>query len=489
MNSADRGDPRQGTADLGQDTSSTAPPVGILSPRYAAVTVSVLTIITLVAFETMAVTTVMPTVTGELRAGSAYGLAFSLMFTGQLLGIVLAGAWTERRGALLPLVVGVSGFAGGSGLAGVAASFEIFLAGRLTAGLGAGLAIVAMYVIIGAAYPIALRPKVFGWVSAAWVLPSVLGPLVAAVVTEHFGWRVVFLLIPPLAGLASLGIPRASRLLAEGPGPEYRSEASPLEPQRRSLARQLGFGVPMTMGATALQIGTSFPHLPTSVAVVLSVGGLAVLAGTVPALLPPGTMTMRAGQPAVMLARLLLMASFNGTIAFVPLMLVEHVGLDKVATGVLLALASIGWAAGSFVQSRPAATGRGPDLIRIGAYLLVAATAFFLVVDALELPSGVLALCLVLIGVSMGIGVTSTSVLALELAPAGGHASASASLQIADVLGSVLGIAAANGIYALGRSLGQDPTMVFWSIWALTSVIGMCCWPAARRIRPPSPAR
>ncbi|MEO5610526.1 MAG: MFS transporter, partial [Ornithinibacter sp.] len=66
---------------------------GPLSRAYLEVTLAMLALVTIVAFEAMAVSTAMPTVAVELGSVRSYGFAFSVMLTGQLLGIVLAGVW------------------------------------------------------------------------------------------------------------------------------------------------------------------------------------------------------------------------------------------------------------------------------------------------------------------------------------------------------------------------------------------------------------
>ena len=137
----------------------------------------------------------MPDAARELDAVRSYGLAFSVMLTTQLLGIVLAGVWCDRSGPLPSLFAGQLLFAVGCGLCGSSQAFGPFLAGRGVAGLGAGLIIVAGYVVIGRAYPESLRPKVFSVISAAWVLPSLLGPPIAAWVTTTWSWRWVFWLV------------------------------------------------------------------------------------------------------------------------------------------------------------------------------------------------------------------------------------------------------------------------------------------------------
>ena len=68
--------------------------------REQVVTAStIVALVTIIAFEAMAVSTVMPVAGAALGAGGSYGLAFSSMFTAELFGIVVAGTWIAARGA------------------------------------------------------------------------------------------------------------------------------------------------------------------------------------------------------------------------------------------------------------------------------------------------------------------------------------------------------------------------------------------------------
>lgn len=464
----------------GQDAVAASEPPAL---SLRAVTNSIVGLITIIAFETMAVSTAMPAVGADLHAGAAYGLVFSLMFTGQLLGIVLAGAWAQERGPLPPLIAGMALFAAGSTVSGVAGAFAVLLAGRLIAGVGAGLTVVSVYVLIGAVYPIASRPRVFGWVSAAWVVPSVAGPVVAAALTQALGWRAVFLIVVPLTLLAIPALGRVRLMLTRSGAAEYAPDAEDGPAVAAMPARRLiGLGALIALSAALFQGATSLRDMPSAAAVALAVLGLAGLAWAVPQVMPPGTLRMRRGQPSVMLSRFLLMGAFEGVVAFAPLMLHDRRGLSLMGTGALLAVASLGWAGGSFVQSRPAFAEKGARLVLAGALLLAAAILTVLGLDLATAPLGWFAPSLAALGLAMGIAVTSTSVLALRLAPPGGHAAASASLQMADVLGSVLGISVAGAAFAAATgSAGPGPSS-FLGVWLGALLFAGVCIRSARRV-------
>ena len=141
--------------------ATTAQVEGPLGRTYLEVTLAVLALVTIVAFEAMAVSTAMPAVARDLDAVRAYGFAFSVMLTTQLLGIVLAGVWSDRSGPMVGAVTGQALLAAGAATCGSATNIQVFLAGRALTGLGGGLLVVMLYVIAGRYYPEAIRPRWF----------------------------------------------------------------------------------------------------------------------------------------------------------------------------------------------------------------------------------------------------------------------------------------------------------------------------------------
>ncbi|HEX4815926.1 MAG TPA: MFS transporter [Nonomuraea sp.] len=173
-------------------------PLRIFGSAYRVATAGILLVVTLVAFEGMSVGVVMPDVARELDALDLYGLSFSAFLVSSLFANVVAGLWADRRGYATPFVAGLTLFVLGMGLAGAAQSAVLFLVARAVQGMGAGASFVALLVMIARVYPVELRPKAFAALSAAWVVPSMVGPAVAGFVAEHWGWRYVFYGIAPL---------------------------------------------------------------------------------------------------------------------------------------------------------------------------------------------------------------------------------------------------------------------------------------------------
>lgn len=469
---------REAGREAGSEAGSERRGGGVFGAGFGALSLAIVALITVIAFESMAVSTAMPEVAVELDAVRSYGLAFSVMLTTQLLGIVLAGVWCDRSGALPSLLAGQVLFAAGCGICGASSDFSPFLVGRAVAGLGAGLTFVAAFVVIGRTYPESLRPKVFSVISAAWVLPSLVGPVLAGWVTTTWSWRWVFwIVIAPVVVALTVLLVRRGQIRAADAG----VEASSRDHRSHRRAARLGLGIAVAAGL--MQWGTHELELEWSARTVGGVVGLVGLALCAPRLLPAGTFTMRRGLPSVMISRFFLPCAFFGTITYVPLMLTGERGLTLAQAGSLLAIGSIGWSLGSWVQGRDAFAGRRDRLVSVGGGTLALGLAGVVLVTWAGWWPWFVGLPLAVAGLGMGLGTASLSVLALSLTPPAEHGSASSSLQLSDVLGSVVGIAATGAVFATLHTRAGEDVPAFVAMWFGTAAVASLVVVAGRRIR------
>ncbi len=458
------------------DDTTTTPTGGPLSRPYLEVTLAILALVTIVAFESMAVSTAMPAVARDLDAVRSYGFAFSVMLTAQLLGIVLAGVWTDRSGPLPGTVVGQLLLAGGAATCGFANSLGVFLVGRALTGLGGGLLVVMLYVIAGRVYPEAVRPRLFTYISAAWVLPSLLGPPISAALTQHASWRWVFwVVVVPVVSTMGVLLHAQRRV-----DTSHLRVAAGLR-DHAAHVRAAWAGVGIALAAGALQYGTHELVLTWSPKTVVAVVGLVGVVAVAPLLVPRGTWVMAPGLPSVVLARALFCAAFYGGITYVPLFLVgqRHAGLQ--VAGLVLAVGAIGWAAGAWYQGTDRLHLPRHRLIEVGAVLLTTGLLALSLIAWLNVPGWLSVFAMLLAGLAMGTGVTTTTVLALELSPMEQHGEASSALQLSDVLGSVLGIAATTAVFAAFHQPGRDNPL-FGRIFLGLAVVAAVAVPAGQRI-------
>src|SRR5690242_20231152 len=222
------------------DAPADAPEDTVLGRAYRALSIGIVSVVLLIAFEATAVGTAMPVAARELGGVSLYAFAFSGYFTTSLFGMVLSGQWSDRRGPVGALTTGIGAFAAGLVVAGTAGTLWEFIVRRAVQGLGGGLVIVALYVVVGRAYPERLRAAIMAAFAASWVVPSVVGPLAAGAVTEHLGWRWVFLGIPVLVVFPlGLALPQIRRLAS---GPVNGDAPASFDGRRIRLALAISFG-------------------------------------------------------------------------------------------------------------------------------------------------------------------------------------------------------------------------------------------------------
>ncbi|MFD6419530.1 MFS transporter [Streptomyces sp. NPDC060194] len=408
---------------------------GILGRGHRALTVGIVSVVLLIAFEATAVGTAMPVAARELDGVPLYAFAFSAYFTTSLLAMVLSGQWSDRAGPLAPLSWGIGLFAAGLVLSGTALGMPQFVAGRAVQGLGGGLVIVALYVVISRAYPERLRPAVLAAFSAAWVVPSLVGPLVSGTVTEQLGWRWVFLGMPALIVLPLVLALPAIRRTASGPA----GEVPPWQ------ARRLRLAVGLSLGAGLLQYaGQELRWL----SLVPALAGAALIVPAARGLLPRGTYRAARGLPSVVLLRGMAAGSFIAAESFVPLMLVTERGLTPTLAGLSLAVGGLSWATGSWVQARPAAVPHRDRLAVLGMVLVTAAITAAPAVLLPAVPVWTLAAAWTFGAFGMGLVVSTTSVRLLELSAPADTGANSAALQISDGLSNITVLAAAGAAFA-----------------------------------------
>jgi MFS family permease len=419
----------------------------VLGRPYRALSFGIVSVVLLIAFEATAVGTAMPVAARELDGVSLYAFAFSGYFTTSLFGMVLSGQWSDRRGPLGPLAAGIASFGAGLLLSGTAGAMWVFILGRAVQGLGGGLVIVALYVVVGRAYPERLRPAIMAAFAASWILPSIVGPLAAGTVTEQLGWRWVFIGVPVLVVFPlALALPQIRRR-ASGPVTAAEPESGPAAPGRPpSLnSRRIRLALAISLGAGLLQYAAQdlrpFALLPGA-------AGLALLVPAVLGLLPRGTYRAARGLPSVVLLRGVAAGSFVAAESFVPLMLVTQRGLSPTLAGFSLAAGGGTWALGSWVQSRQRFEPYRERLTTLGMLLVAAAIATAPSVLIASVPVWTVAVVWAFGCFGMGLVISSTSVLLLQLSAPEEAGTNSAALQISDGLSNVLLLSAGGAAFA-----------------------------------------
>jgi MFS family permease len=392
------------------------------------VTVGAVAMIFLAAIQSLAVTTVMPVVSDDLDGAALYAIAFSGTLATGVIGMVAVGAWSDRSGPVWPLTASVILFVGGLIVAGLAPTMEVLVIGRLIQGLGTGGQTVALYVVVARVYPPAIHGRVFAAFSAAWVVPSLIGPFLAGAVTEYIHWRWVFLGVAALTVLAYIMV--ATRLWG-----------TPLDTEHPSTARigpRLACAVAVAIGALALSLaGELGPFaIPAVVASVI------VIAFAVRPLLPRRTLTAARGLPSVVLMRGLIAGALFGAEIYVPYLLIEEYDFSPTWAGLGLTAAALTWAAAADVQGRFGDRIGNTRITIFGVAQLAAATAVCALSATLHLHPLIIVIGWAFAGSGMGLMYPRLTVLTLAYSTPRDQGFNSSALSISDSVGAATSIAA-----------------------------------------------
>lgn len=444
---------------------------GLFSPGRRALTAGLVMSITLVAFEALAVSTVMPLVARELGSLELYGWVFSAFFLGTLIGIVVVGGLIDRGGLIRPLAAGLALVSVGLVIGGLAPSMAILVAGRFLQGLGAGAIPPIAYVSIGRALPDDLRPRMFAVLSTAWVLPGVIGPAIAGAVAQLTTWRAVFLGLLPLIVLAGAIVLPAIRS-AVPVGATTPGDADPDGPGNGlAMRRRLPIGLILAAGAgllvAGLTSGTLVPGAP------LAILGLVLVLPSFSRLTPIGTLRAVRGLPAAVLLRGLLTFTFFCADAYVPLALQEWRGLGPAVAGIALTGATLSWTAGAWIQARRIDRWGVRRLVGSGFAVVVVGIVAFALVLSPAVPVVVGLVAWTIAGLGMGLSYSPLSLTVLREATPGAEGTATSGLQLSDVLGTALGTGVGGALLAFGARAGLETWVGLAGAFAAGAAVGL----------------
>jgi MFS family permease len=449
------------TIDTGEVRTATASAPGIMSGTYLWITIGACALVFLGAFESLAVTTVMPVVSADLDGERLYALAFAGPLATGVIGMVAAGNWADRRGPVEPLYAAVAVFVAGLLVAGLAPSMEVLVAGRFAQGLGSGALTVSLYVVVARVYPRDLHPAIFAGFAAAWVIPSLIGPVAAGIVTELFSWHWVFLGVVALVLVALLMVVPALRNLVRDGGDRS-------VPWSLGL---LGWSVLSAVAVLALDLLGDVPGAGP----VLAVAAVIVALIAVRPLLPKGSLAARRGLPSVILVRGLAAAAFFGTQVYIPYLLTDRYAFTPTLAGLSLTGGALAWSAAATVQGRMGARLSSVVAVRTGTGLVAAGVLLALVCAMLHLHALAIVAAWIIAGTGMGLMSPRTSALTLEMSTPENQGFNSSAMTVADSFGSALSLAVTGVLFAAAAV--ADPFVVVFAFAGAVAIAAVALSP------------
>ncbi len=415
----------------------------MFSREYAAATTTFTAVMFLTGFAALAVVPTLPTAARDLDGVSLFPVVAGCFVAASLLGGVLGGHWADRSGARRPLAAGMVLSVVTLLVSATSTSIWQLAAGRFVDGLAAGMVAVSVNTAIGQAYPEHLRPRMLAMMSTSWIIPSLVGPPLAGLVSEWWSWRVVFY------GLAALSLLPALALVVVLRGRSSAEEpaSSDEHPSRPPLL----IAATLSLGAALGQYGVSgwdARHL-LFVAV-----GLGLLVFFAPRLLPVGTWRAARGLPTTVLLRGLASGTYFTVEAFLPLMLITERHTAAVVIGVSFTLSAVVWAGASWVQGRLLQDVPRHRMVSIGAVIMMASIVLAAAGTLPAVPTLAAAAAMPLAAVGMGLLDPCLTVLSLSHSPAGRQGYASSAMQTNQNLGQITVMALFSAVLNISLSLG-----------------------------------
>jgi len=382
--------------------------------------------------------------------------------------MLVGGRVADRRGRRLVFVIGMIVFAFGALASAVAPNLEILIGARILQAVGAALVLPASLVAVLPTYPVERHATVVSLWASMGVVGATVAPTISAGLLTVGGWRFVFAVAAPVAGLAAL---LGWRVL-----PESRAAPSDLSPLDL-LGATAGT---VAVGALAFSIvqgrvwgWTSNPILGTLALTVTAVAVFVHRSTTHPEPLVDLALFRIRAFLVPTLASGTLAAAGAATWFLYPLFMKEIWGFTVLQIG-------LGMSPGALTMvivtlfAGPLADKHGyRQLLVLGSMLPVAGIGWMAVYlnghssYAFGFLPGTM-----LIGVGMGLVFGPMNASALRDVTSEALGSANAAFNTVRFLGSALGVAMAAAL--LGNTDGQDRADAFGlAFWLLTALVAI----------------
>lgn len=370
---------------------------GIWSRRYAAVTLSNLTVISIAAFDGLAITAALGAITEDLGHVALLPWVTTAYLAAAAVSVLLAGPIIDTIGVRQTFRITGAWFLGWSAAAAMAPTMPLLIVARALQGIGGGLVMSVALAAVGLAYPPALRPRAFAANSLVWGVMGFGGPALAGLLLALGDWRMIFLVQLPITGVALVLGWNAL------PSVERSGKRVPFDPRGAAL---------LTVATLSALIGIS--ELGDRWEVFGIGGALAAASGAA-----YWRHAGRADEPVVARRHI---AAFPGSgihvvvaitmVAglsldpYLPIFVQVTHGHDESLAAFTLAFLAVGWTAGSVVYSRWFADYAEAAVMRAGMGFLVVGSALIGVTIAAGAPLATVFAGYTVVG--FGIGTVAT---------------------------------------------------------------------------------
>jgi EmrB/QacA subfamily drug resistance transporter len=440
-------------------TAPPSPPPALTRQQQVLTLAGTLIALFLAALDQTVVATAGPDIQKSLHlAPGLYSWITTAYFVSSTVLVPVYGRLSDVYGRKVVLVVGVVLFVAASVLCGVSQNAWQLIAFRALQGVGSASLFTSAFAVVADLFPASERGRYTGLFGAVFGVSSLVGPLLGGFITDHFGWHWVFFINLPLGALA------LSFIVLRMP------PLKPVDAGKGSI--DVMGGVLLAVGVVPLLLGASLGrsvlregdvgYLWTSPPL-FALGLLAVL-GCVGFV----TWELRVEQPLVDLrlfriptvrwgvgTMFVMGGAFLAPMVFLPLFMVNVVGVTNTASGLTISPLVMGIVAGNVLSGQLASRfGRYKPFLLVAMVVL---TAGFLIMGFTLRPDstqGEVTAKMVLLGLGLGPAIPLFTLAVQNAVSPQQMGVATSMTTFFRSLGSTIGVAVVGSVFA--STLARD---------------------------------
>lgn len=431
-----------------------SPPEGITPLQRKLTMAGTLMALLLAALDQTIVATAGPAIQKDLAIPAGlYAWLTSSYLVASVATLPLFGKLSDRWGRKALLLTAIMIFGLGSLLCALSPTTTVLIVARAVQGVGSAGLFTSAFAVVADLYSPVERGKYQGLFSGVFGLASVAGPLAGGAITDSMGWHWVFLINVPVGIIATLLVLRI---------PPLRTSHEGARPPLDLLGALLLMAavVPLLLGLSLVHPESATPGEPTlawTSPLIIGLLGIAVVnailfiwrerraADPLLDLRLFGNRTFALGN----LANFLFGATFLSSVVFMPLFMVNVVGLSATGSGLTMTPLTLGVVAGNIISGQLVARlGRYKGLIISSSIVLICAFAvmgFTLESDASQASVTVK---MILVGLGLGPSMPIFTIAIQSSVPPRQVGVATSTVTFARNLGSTLGVAVMGTVFA-----------------------------------------
>jgi MFS family permease len=432
-----------------------------------AVLSGVLLITALHAFDELVLVIALPAIANELKAADWYGLIIAVYILASIIGMAWSGKRLDASSPRHMLHVAAAFFGSGLLLALSSQNTAMFLLARTLQGVGGGIGWTLAFGLISLLSPPNEKPKAVAAMDVAWIIPSLLAPLIGGVLVDYLNWRWIFTAqLLPLAVALLLISPRI-RHLDKPPLAAVHWQHTLTELLN---ACRIALGIGLLLFALGRPLGLTWLLLP--------VAGLCVYK-PLQACMPAAWLQLKTPLSASLFSAMMGFMVFYGMEAYQPLYLIDVRGFSTMTAGLVLTAASVSWMCASQMTAHnwlPAALNSYSARLLSSMALLILSVAIFglLLFDWIGAGWAYAIWCFA--GFGMGLGFNTARATAMTHTQKGQEGFVAGAISLSTSLGlslsSGIGGALRNQVSAQGGTL-NDAIALIWVMALLMALLSL----------------